>query len=150
MTMALDNTALLRGFHDAAAAFDPHGLSWSDALSDPTGGSIVCHNDLELSNIVFRDGAAIALIDFEFAAPGRPVYDLAHCARFCVPIDAELDLARLGWAPADQPRRLRVLADAYGLDSRGRLELLPAIDDALDRIEQAVRRSVDAGDPNTR
>ncbi len=109
----------------------------------------MCHNDLELSNIVFRDGVAVALIDFEFAAPGRPVYDLAHCARLCVPIDADLHLTRLGWATADLPRRLRVLADAYGLDSHRRHELLPAINDALDRIEQAVRRSVDAGDPNT-
>ena len=109
----------------------------------------MCHNDLELSNIVFREGVAVGLIDFEFAAPGRPVYDLAHCARFCVPIDADLDLARLDWAPTDHPRRLRVLADAYRLDHHGRTELLPAVDDAFDRIEQAVRRIVDAGDPNT-
>jgi thiamine kinase-like enzyme len=108
----------------------------------------VCHNDLELSNIVFRDGIAVALIDFEFAAPGRPVYDLAHLARFCVPIDDDVDQARLGWRPADEPARLRLVADAYGLDGAGRTELLTAIDDAIDRIEQAVRRAVDASDPN--
>ncbi len=68
--------------------------------------------------------------------------------RFCVPIDDELDQARLGWRPADRPARLRLLADAYGLDGDGRAELLTAMDDAIDRIEKAVRRSVDAGDPN--
>jgi hypothetical protein len=140
---------LLRGLHDAARGFDPRGLTWSDGLADPAGGTVVCHNDVEPSNVVFRDGIAVALLDFEFAAPGRPVYDLAHLARLCVPIDDDFDQARLGWLPADRPARLRLLADAYGLDRDGRAALLPAMDDAIDRIEAAARRSVDAGDPNS-
>src|SRR5262245_17488363 len=37
---------LLRDFHDAASTFTvAHNLSWNDALSDPAGGDIVCHND---------------------------------------------------------------------------------------------------------
>jgi aminoglycoside phosphotransferase (APT) family kinase protein len=108
----------------------------------------VCHNDVEPSNVVFRDGVAVALLDFEFAAPGRPVYDLAQLARLCVPIDDDFDQARLGWRAADRPARLRLVADAYALDRDGRTELLTAMNDAIDRIEAAVRRSVDAGDPN--
>jgi thiamine kinase-like enzyme len=123
------------------------GLTWDDALADPACGTLVCHNDVELSNVVFSDGIAVGLIDFEFAAPGRPVYDLAQLARHCVPIDDELDQTRLGWGPADRPARLRLVADAYGLDRDDRAELLTAIDDANDRIEAAVRRSVAAGDP---
>ena len=140
---------LLRALHDAARGFDPMGHSWNDSLADPAGGTIVCHNDPEPSNVVFRHGVAVALLDFEFAAPGRPVYDLAHLGRLCVPIDDDFDQARLGWAPADRPARLRLVADAYGLDGDGRAELLVAMDDALDRIEVAVRRSVDGGDPNS-
>jgi aminoglycoside phosphotransferase (APT) family kinase protein len=140
---------LLRGLHDAARGFDPRGHTWDQSLADPAGGRIVCHNDVELSNVVFRDGVAVALLDFEFAAPGRPVYDLAHLARFCVPIDHDVDRARMGWRSADLPARLRLVADAYGLDRDGRADLLPAVDDALDRIEAAVRRSVAAGDRNT-
>jgi hypothetical protein len=139
---------LLRGLHDAARGFDPRSLTWNDALADPAGGTIVCHNDVEPANVVFRDGIAVALLDFEFAAPGRPVYDLAQLARLCVPIDDEFDQARLGWRPADRPARLRLVADAYGLDRDGRAELLPAMNDAIDRVEAAVRGSVDAGDPN--
>jgi hypothetical protein len=139
---------LLRGLHDAARAFDPRGRSWDDALADPAGGTLVCHNDVCPENVVFRDGIAVALLDFEFAAPGRPAYDLAHLARLCVPIEDDVDQARLGWRPADRPARLRLVADAYGLDRDGRVELLGAIDDAIDRLEAAVRRSVDAGDPN--
>jgi aminoglycoside phosphotransferase (APT) family kinase protein len=140
---------LLRGLHDAAHGFDAQGLTWDDALADPAGGTLVCHNDVGPDNVVFRDGIAVALLDFEFAAPGRPVYDLAHLARLCVPIEDDVDQARLGWRPADRPARLRLVADAYGLDRDGRAELLAAMSDAIDRIEAAVRRSVDAGDPNS-
>jgi hypothetical protein len=139
--------ALLRGMHDAARGFDPAGHMWADALADPAGGTLVCHNDLEPSNVVFRDGVAVALLDFELAAPGRAAYDLAHLARVWVPIDDDVDRARVGWPPADRAARLRLLADAYGLDADGRTELLTAMDDAIDRIEAAVRRSVAAGHP---
>lgn len=140
---------LMRGLHDAARGFDPVGLAWNDGLADPAGGTLVCHNDVELSNVVFRDGIAVALLDFEFAAPGRPVYDLAQLARLCVPIEDDYDQDRMGWLPAGRPPRLRLVADAYGLDRGGRAELLNAIDDALDRIEAAARRSIEAGGPNT-
>ena len=59
---------LMRGLHDAARGFDPQGLTWDERLADPVGGMLVCHNDVELSNVVFRDGIAVALLDFEFAA----------------------------------------------------------------------------------
>jgi len=139
---------LMRGLHDAARGFDARGLAWDESLADPAGGTLVCHNDVAPENVVFRDGVAIAFIDFEFAAPGRPVYDVAHLARLCVPVEDDFDQARLGWRPADRPARLRLVADAYGLDGEGRAELLGAMDDAIDRVEEAVRRSVAAGDPN--
>ncbi len=61
---------LLREFHDAGRGFDPSGHEWNTTLADSLGGPVVCHNDVELSNVVFRGGGAVALIDFEFAAPG--------------------------------------------------------------------------------
>jgi hypothetical protein len=139
---------LLRGLHDAARAFDPGGLTWDNALADPAGGTLMCHNDVSPENVVFRQGIAVALLDFEFAAPGRAVYDLAHFARLCVPVEDDFDQARLGWRPANRPARLRLVADAYGLDRDGRRELLSAMDDAIDRVEAAIRRTVEAGDRN--
>ena len=109
---------LLRGLHDAARGFDPGGFTWDDSLADPAGGTVVGHNDLEPSNSCSAT-ACRRLLDFEFAAPGRPVYDLAHLARFWVPIDDDFDQARVGWHPTDQPARLRLVADAYGLGPRG-------------------------------
>jgi len=140
---------LLRGLHDAARRFDPRGLAWNDALADPAGGTLVCHNDVEPSNVAFRDGVAVGLLDFEFAAPGRAAYDLAQLARLWVPIEDDVDRARMGWRPADGPARLRLVADAYGLDRNGRAELLGVMDVAIDRVEEAVRRSVAAGAPSS-
>ena len=99
--------ALMRRLHDAAQGFDGAGASWSTEMADPDLGSaagptaedrvVVCHNDVCLENVVFRDGVAVGLLDFDFAAPGRPGYDLAQMARMCAPVDDPLDAARLGW-----------------------------------------------------
>jgi Phosphotransferase enzyme family len=112
------------------------------------GGAVICHNDVCLENIVFRDGVAIALLDFDFAAPGRPAYDLVQFARLCVPIDDEISAARLGWQPADKPARLRLVADSYGLDFGPRRQLLEVMDASIARGGEFVRRRVEAGDPN--
>ncbi len=140
---------LMRRFHDASASYRPtDDDTWSDELADPQGGSLVCHNDVCLENVVFRDGEAIALLDFDFAAPGRPLYDLAACARMNVPIDDPESRRRGRWLAADLPARLRLFADAYGLDAAGRAGLLDELGDSIGRLGQFVRRRVAAGDPN--
>jgi hypothetical protein len=139
---------LMRRFHLAARSFDATGATWSRELADAAGGPIVCHNDVCLENVVFRDGVAVGLLDFEFAAPGRPVYDLTEMARMCVPVDDDVSAARLGWAAADRPARLGLVADAYGVDRAVRHELLALLDDSIARGGEFVRRRVDAGDPN--
>jgi aminoglycoside phosphotransferase (APT) family kinase protein len=117
-------------------------------LADPEGGPTICHNDVCLENVVFRRGVAVGLVDFDFAAPGRPVYDLAQMARMCVPIDDDVNAARLGWQPADRPARLRLVADAAGLDRVSRHELFTTLSDSMARGGEFVRRRVAAGDPN--
>jgi len=145
---ALASTAaLLAGLHDAARSFDPAGRSWNDEVADPGGGPIVCHNDVCLDNVVFADGRAVGLIDFDFAAPGRPLYDLAHLVRHCVPIADDGTTALLGWRPADRPARMRVAADAYGLDAGGRAELLDVVDVAMARSRDLWWGRVQRGDP---
>lgn len=139
--------ALLRRYHDDAAALGVDG-TWSDEMADPAGGAVVCHNDVCLENVVFRDGVAVALLDFDFAAPGRPVYDLAQFARMCIPVDDDVNAAPLGWVPSDRPARLRIVADAYGLDADGRAALLDVLGETIARGGEFVRRRVEAGDPN--
>ncbi len=139
---------LLRRFHDAAASVGVPPAEWNLEMADPDGGSIVCHNDVCLENVVFRDGEAVALIDFDFAAPGRRAYDIAQFARMCVPIDDDTNAGRLGWVAADLPARLRLVADTYGLDRVERLEMVEDVDESMERAGAFVRRRVEAGDPN--
>ena len=105
---------LLRRYHEAVRSFSPPAdATWSDEVADPDGGPIVCHNDVCPENVVFRDGEAVALLDFDLAAPGRPLWDVAQAARMWIPlIPAEVSGDR---ADLDRFRRLAVLAHAYGL-----------------------------------
>jgi hypothetical protein len=116
---------LLRRFHDAAAGFDPSPYAWPHRPPPPhdTGGML--HNDPNLDNFVFRDGRAVALIDFDLAAPGAPLWDVAATARLWAPLRSPADIAddRRDRALA----RARILVDAYGLDEAGRAGLLDAV-----------------------
>jgi aminoglycoside phosphotransferase (APT) family kinase protein len=60
---------------------------------------------------VFRDGLPVALIDFDHAAPGTRIRDVAY-AGWLWTISADN-----GPLIAEQARRLRLMADAYGLPS---------------------------------
>ena len=142
-------SALLRSFHDALAASYPKlsDLEWSDELADVKSGDVICHNDVCLENVVFRDGFAVALLDFEFAAPGRRAWDVAALARLCVPIDDPKSRARIGWDVDDGPGRLRLVADSYGLDADQRLSLIESLDWTMNHGGEFVRRRVEAQDP---
>jgi Ser/Thr protein kinase RdoA (MazF antagonist) len=67
MDAALASIARLLGrMHDAAAAVEVPGGRWNRELADPAGGPMVCHDDVCPENVVFRDGEAVGLIDFDF------------------------------------------------------------------------------------
>ena len=97
---------LLRHYHVAVSSFVNDRSDWAQDLSDPIGGEVICHNDVCLENVVFRGGEAVAFLDFDFAAPGRPIWDVAMTARMCVPIQPPEDpLAGQGSFDPFQPPR---------------------------------------------
>lgn len=52
--------------------------AWQDGLdAEPTGERVWIHGDLHPGNIIVRDGALCALIDFGDVTAGDPAYDLA-------------------------------------------------------------------------
>jgi hypothetical protein len=138
--------ALLRRYHDATVGFNGGpGASWDRELAGTAGGEVIGHHDVCLENVVFRDGIAVALLDFDFAAPGTRALDVASLARMCVPIDAPEDAVRLGW-DGDPFRRLRVVASAYGspVELNGLVDLLQVQTRAGGWF---LKRRVDAGHP---
>lgn len=140
-------TELIKSLHDASETIDLSAEQWSTEMADPVGGPAFCHNDVCLENVVFRDDRAVGLIDFDFAAPGRRGFDLASFARMCVPIDDEINSAKNGWVPSDRPRRLRLVADSYGLDAEGRSDLIDLIAASIAKGGEFVLRHVEAGEP---
>ena len=59
--------ALLRRYHEAAASFDPAGYRWPRRVPARFTTGLVSHNDVHPANVIFRDGTARALIDFDLA-----------------------------------------------------------------------------------
>ncbi len=142
--------SLLKRFHDATVGFvAPEGASWSAEMAEPREGTapgeVICHNDVCPENVVYRGGTAVALLDFDFAAPGSRVYDLARLALMTVPVDTPEDAARTGRGDLDPFARLRVVADAYGL-APGRGALVDALERNVAAGGAFLQRHVDNGE----
>jgi hypothetical protein len=142
---------LLRRFHDATVGFiAPKGATWSSEMADVDAvgsgtGDVICHNDVCPENVVFRGGEAVAFLDFDFAAPGSRLFDLARLALMTVPIDAPDDAARTGREGLDPFARLRVVADAYGL-APGRTGLVDALERNVAAGGAFLQRRIDRGE----
>ncbi|MEV6288487.1 phosphotransferase [Kribbella sp. NPDC051770] len=109
---------LLRRLHEASAGFVP-----PDGLR---AGEVMSHGDLGPWNTVYRDGLPVAFIDWDACGASTPLLDVAAAAWAFVPLASEQELVETGFeALPDLGRRLRVLADAYGLEERVRL--VPAL-----------------------
>jgi hypothetical protein len=119
---------LLRAYHDAVEGFgiptdipppyEPPGLP---DLADPP--ELVGHQDITPENVVFRDGRAYALIDFDFARPVSRAREVVNLLLWWAPLgeDADLDPEFRG---LDRPHRCRLIADAYGLSEPDRRRLM--------------------------
>lgn len=111
---------LLRSYHDATLGLPHDPAGWARADPDPAQREVICHNDAAPYNMVFENGRAIGLIDFDLAGPGPRLRDLAYLAIWCVPLmfgpgavgDEAGELGRADLA-AGCPR-LRRIAAAYG------------------------------------
>jgi hypothetical protein len=121
---------LVREFHDLTAG-----------TSLAAGAEVVCHNDLSPKNTVYRSGGMglrpTAFIDWDIAAPGQRIHDIAHvCWQF-------LGLG-LGADAADAGRRMRLICDACGLTDRG--GLVESILWWQDRCWRGIEVKASAGD----
>ena len=99
---------LLRGFHDLMA---------HSQLAD--GEETVCHNDFTPCNVVFSSGSPIAMIDWEFAAPGTRMHDLAHA------IWQWVNIGPAGPPVSEQAALIRQVLRAYGV--AGEAEIVDAM-----------------------
>jgi Phosphotransferase enzyme family len=136
---------LLRRYHQAVASFEPDGYQWPRRIPDRFTTGLVSHNDVHPANLIFRDGRAVALIDFDLAGPGSAAWDLATAVRHWSPLYDERDIADC--RQGQSLRRFRVLLDAYGLTRAGRHEVAEAILENHDWSCAIITDAVDAGHP---
>ena len=112
---------LIREFHDAVAGFTaPPGARWQ-TLAPADGDEIIAHHDLAPWNLVIGE-RQWAFIDWDTAAPGTRLWDLAYAMHGFAPLSADPALRR-----AYAGRWLRLIADAYGLTERQRLDIIPLL-----------------------
>ena len=113
---------LLRQFHDATSGTELAGRH-----------ETVRHGDVGPTNMVWRDGTPIALLDFDQAGPGDRIDDVAYMGWTFVLAGRDED-GMVGTRL--RARRLRLLCDAYGLHDRDRLL------DAIRRQQHATKAVV--------
>jgi Ser/Thr protein kinase RdoA (MazF antagonist) len=143
---ALDSVAhLLRTYHEAVADFRPVGLEWAEPVPSGYVTGLISHNDPNLDNVVFQDGVAVALIDFDLAGPGSALWDVATAVRLWAPLRPDPDIhdVRRGRSLT----RLRRFADAYGLTDADRLRLVDAAADNHIWCMDYVRHGAESGHP---
>jgi aminoglycoside phosphotransferase (APT) family kinase protein len=138
---------LLGRFHQATAGWvPPESLSWSDELPDPVGGPVVCHNDVCPENVVFRDGRAVGLVDFDFAAPGRPEWDVVRTIGMWAPLGDPT--SRRAHPPGlDAVHRFGIFAAASGIGADGAEALVDLAGLSKESGLRFVRRRLDAAEP---
>jgi aminoglycoside phosphotransferase (APT) family kinase protein len=80
---------------------------------------LISHCDVTQQNVVVRNGRAVGLLDFDMSGPATRLLDVVNTAMWWVPLRHPDDLAP-HWRSLDVPARLRLFADAYGLERPGR------------------------------
>jgi hypothetical protein len=119
---------LVRAYDDAAALFiPPPGALPGTEPAGPPGvppapsypPELIGHVDITPENVVFRDGRAYALIDFDLAKPATRADEMFNTMMWWAPLADPRDVDPL-LQGADVPRRARILADAYDLSGADR------------------------------
>ncbi|HEX6519745.1 MAG TPA: phosphotransferase, partial [Streptosporangiaceae bacterium] len=133
---------LVRAYDDAAVTFtpppgtddapgsrtQPSGTHSSDAPpgippAPPYPPELTGHVDITPENVVFRDGEAVALIDFDLAKPATRADEVFNMMMWWAPLADPADVDPL-LQQVDVPRRCRLLADAYGMSQVDRERLV--------------------------
>ncbi|MEC0128450.1 phosphotransferase [Paenibacillus pabuli] len=76
---------MLRHYHDAVSDF-PLSDEWKPIDNTPNRIEVICHNDFAIYNIIFNHEKPVGIIDFDVAAPGPRLWDIAYTLYTCVPL----------------------------------------------------------------
>ncbi len=153
----IDVGSWLRRYHDTVANFVPApDAQWRLPTRHWAPGLIIGHNDAAPYNAVWRPnsepgaghtGRLVGFIDWDFAGPCPPLWDLAYLVFSWGPLHARDIVIAEGFTRfEDRPRRVRLLLDAYGY--RGTTnELLAGVRTRVQDLSDTIQNLSDNGDP---
>lgn len=100
--------------------------AWPSGAPEPVGpvASFVGHRDVTPENTIFRDGRAVAFIDFDMAKPSSRVDEVVNMLLWWAGWTAPADRAPI-FADVDPGERARLLVDAYELSSEDKEWIVP-------------------------
>jgi len=142
---------LLRRLDDALVHIglpdDTAVRSWLSGAPEPVGpvASFIGHRDVTPENTVFRDGKAVALLDFDLASPSSRVDEVVNLLLWWAGWMAPEDRDPV-FADVDPGERGRLLVDAYGVSDQERDWVVPVAISAAQQSWHAMKhRAEDQG-----
>ncbi|MHA7284442.1 phosphotransferase enzyme family protein [Arthrobacter sp. TMS2-4] len=123
---------LIRRAHDAAEGWNPPPDATFGAIPGPPQPGVeplfnepelVAHQDYCPGNVVFRNSMPVALIDFDLARPTTRVADTVNALYWWAPLSHPQDRGP-ALADVDVPHRVRIFADAYGMNALQRSQIV--------------------------
>lgn len=127
---------LVRAIHDASTRFvPPNDAVWETAIAAP-GGDLICHNDLAPWNLMI--GERWVFIDWDAAAPGTRLWDLAYAAQ-------AFTLNDFQQPPTKAAMNLAAFVDGYDADDPLRSALPSTMQQRAAAMLELLRSSHEAG-----
>ena len=136
---------LLRAYHDCVRGFAPEA-GFEEGPQVVTEGQIVCHGDIAPRNTVFRDGRAVAFIDWDGIWVSDPIWDLAHAVWQFGPVCADTHPSVRDWPELpNRSERIAALLSGYRLGASEAQHLSDMVVQVIAGIGRSVARKADAG-----
>ena len=138
---------LLRAYHDRAWGFTPE-TGFEEGPQSVAEGHIVCHGDIAPRNTVFRDGRAVAFIDWDGIFVSAPMWDLGHAVWQFGPVCHDADPLVRDWpAPPNRSERIAALVGGYRLRASQARQLGDMVVEVIAGCHRSVVRKAAAGIP---
>ncbi|WP_114571529.1 phosphotransferase enzyme family protein [Exiguobacterium flavidum] len=146
----VEAAAMLRQYHDAVSDFPLTG--WEAMPETPEPLEVICHNDFAVYNVIFDQERPVGVIDFDMAAPGPRLWDVAYTLYTFAPLsrlyhsetgetihyEAMRDAERI-------KRRVRLFLETYGKPGQER-ELFEMVVLRVAALSGTIRRKASEGD----
>jgi hypothetical protein len=141
---------MLRLYHDSVIDFSIDD-NWQPIDNTPQPFEVLCHNDFAIYNIIFNLKKPIGIIDFDVAAPGPRLWDIAYTLYTCVPLSRfyHSETGRTVYYDSLKhsnsiKQKVKLFFESYGEDIEG--DFLEMVSLRLEGLCKTIKRKAEEGD----